>query len=110
MLDGAAALLLVILVLRFLEIRIPLPITIVIVLLVGTLVFVVHKAVIPTFHMRSLTGSEGMISAQGRVVEPLTPVGAINVKGECWRAKSVDEDVEIVGLDGLTLNVKLKER
>ena len=115
LLDDVAALLLVILVLRFLEIRIPLPIMIVIALLLGTVIFIVHRAVIPSFHWKPVSGSEGMIGAQGTVVKPLTPVGTITVEGEYWRAKSVDdnievdEDVEIVELDGLTLKVKRKE-
>ena len=115
LLDDAVALLVVILVLRFLGIRIPLPITIVIALLLGTFIFIIHKAVIPSFHRRIVTGSEGMIGEQGRVVEPLTPVGTITINGEHWKAKSVDgnievdEDVEIVGLEGLTLKVKGKE-
>ena len=115
LLDEGVALLLVILLLRFFEIRIPLPITIVIALLLGSLVFVTHKKVIPSFHWRSVSGSEGLIGAQGRAVKPLTPLGTIIVDGEYWRAKSVDgnikvdENVEIVGLDGLTLKVKRKE-
>lgn len=116
LLDDAAVLLLVILILRFFGIGIPLPLTIVIALVLGTFVFVIHVAVIPSFHRRIVTGSEGLLSAQGRVVEPLNPVGAIVVKGERWRAISVDanikvnENVEVVGLDGLTLKVKRKER
>jgi len=112
LLDEAVVLLLVILVLRFLGIRIPLAITIVVVLLLGTFVFMIHKAVIPSFHLRPVSGSEGMIGSHGKVVTPLTPVGAIAVKGERWKAKSVDdnidvdENVEIVGLDGLMLKVK----
>ncbi len=115
LLDEVAVLVLIILALRFLEVRIPLPITIVIALVVGTLVFMVHIAVIPSFHQKQVTGREGMIGAQGRVVEPLSPVGAVTVNGECWRAKSVDgnigvdENVEIVALEGLTLKVKRKE-
>lgn len=111
-LDDAAVVLLIILVLRFLRIQIPLPITIVVAILIGTFVFIIHKSIIPSFHRKPVTGSEGMIGLQGRVVEPLTPVGTIIVKGERWRAKSVDdnieadENVEIVGLDGLTLKVK----
>ena len=116
LLDEGVALLLVILLLRFFEIRIPLPITIVIALLLGTLVFITHKAVIPSFHRRPVSGSEGMIGTQGRVVKPLTPLGTITVDGEYWKAKSVDdnievdENVEIVGLDRLTLKVKHKEQ
>ena len=114
LLDEAAALVLVILILRFLEIRIPLPITIVIGLMAGTLVFMIHKAIIPSFHKKVVTGSEGMIGAQGRVLKSLTPVGAITIRGESWKAKSVDddievgEDVEIMGVDRLTLMVKRK--
>ena len=53
-----------------------------------------------------------MIGEQGRAVDPLTPLGTITVNGEYWRAKSLDgnievgENVEIVGLEGLTLKVK----
>ena len=113
LLDEAAVLLVVILVLRLLGVRIPLPITIVIALLIGTLVFVTHRAIIPSFHRKPVTGSEGMVGVQGSVVKSLTPVGTITVNGEYWRAKSVDdievdEDVVILGLDGLTLKVKRK--
>ena len=114
LLDEGAALILVILALRIFGIRIPLPITIVIALLLGTFVFITHKAIIPSFHWKQVTGSEGMIGTQGKVVEPLTPVGTITVASERWKAKSiddnieVDENVEIVGLDGLTLKVKRK--
>ena len=57
-----------------------------------------------------------MIGLQGRVVQTLTPVRAIYVKGENWKAKSigddaeVDEDVEVVGIEGLILRVvRLRE-
>ena len=115
LLDEIVVLVLIILLLRYFEVRIPLPVAIVIGLLVGGLIFGIHMAVIPTFHRRPVTGSEAMIGAEGTVVEPLAPVGAIIVNGECWKAKSVagnmavDEDVEIVGRDGLTLRVKRKE-
>jgi len=116
LLDDAAALVLIILLLRFLEIQIPLWITIFVAILAGTLIFVIHKAVIPDFRRKPVTGREGMIGTQGRVVKTLSPIGTIIVGGEYWRAKSVNgsievgENVEIVGLDGLTLKVKHKER
>ena len=116
LLDEAAVILVVILALRFFRLEIPLPVTIVLGLVLGTLVVVIHVAVIPSFHKRVVTGPEGMLGTQGRVVDPLNPVGAIVVSGERWRAMSVDEsigvdeDVEIVGLAGLTLKVKRKER
>ena len=116
LLDEAAAVALVLLVLWVLEIKIPLSVTIVAALLLGALVFVIHKAIIPTFHKKKTTGSEGMIGLSGEVVEPLTPKGLVKVGGEYWKAKAtganleIGEEVEIVGLDGLTLAVKLKSR
>ena len=75
-----------------------------------------QKVIIPSFHKKKVTGSEGMIGLEGEVIEPLTPVGVIMVSGEYWKAKSVDEDipageeVEILGLAELTLTVRLKDR
>ncbi len=112
LLDEAVVLAIVILVLRFFRVQIPLPTTIVIVLIVGALVLMVHIAVIPSFHRKQVTGREGMIGLQGTVIAPLTPVGAVRVNGERWKAKSADgdnievgEDVEIVRMEGLTLKV-----
>lgn len=112
LLDEAVVLTIVILVLRFFRVQIPLPTTIFIVLIVGALVLMVHIAVIPSFHKKQVTGWEGMIGLQGTVIVPLTPVGAVMVNGERWKAKSVDgvnievdEDVEIVRIEGLMLKV-----
>ena len=114
LLDDVAALVLVFLVLWFLGIKISLPIVIVIALLLGTFAFITHKVIIPSFHKKKVTGSEGMIGLEGEVIEPLMPVGVIRTKGEYWKAKAVGEniavgeEVEILGLDRLMLMVKLK--
>ena len=116
LLDEAAAVVLVLLVLRLLNIEVGLPIAIVLALLLGTLVFIIHKAVIPTFHRKQVTGSEGMIGLKGMVIEPLTPKGVVRVGDESWKAKSVGEnvaageEVEILELNGLTMTVKPKDR
>ena len=116
LLDEAAVLVVVILILQLLGVRIPLPITISVVIIVSIFVFIIHVAVIPSFHRKQVTGREGMMGIQGRVVEPLNPFGTIIAKGEYWKAKSLDdnieigENVEIVGIDGLTLKVKRKDR
>ena len=116
LLDEVAALVLVLLVLWFFKIRISFEIVIVIALLLGTFVFITHKVIIPSFHKRKVTGSEGMMGLVGEVIEPLTPVGVVRVEGELWKAKSVDEDiaagedVEILRLQKLTLEVKRKDR
>ena len=114
LLDEAAAFVLVWLVLRFFQIRIPLSVAIVIALLLGTIVFITHKVIIPSFHKKQVTGSEGMIGLDGTVIEPLTPIGVVRVEGELWKAKSIDEDivageeVEILELNRLILKVKRK--
>jgi len=115
LLDEVAAVVLVLLVLWFFRIRIPLLLAIVIALLLGTFVFITHKVIIPSFHKKQVTGSEGMIGMEGEGVEPLIPVGVVRVEGELWKAKSVDGDVaagegvEILRLNRLTLEVKRKE-
>ena len=116
LLDDIAALALVLLVLWVLGIKIPLWVTVIVALLLGTFAFITHKVIIPSFHKKKVTGSEGMVGLEAEVIEPLTPVGVIRVQGEYWRAKSVTEDiaageeVEILGLDRLTLMVKLKNQ
>jgi len=116
LLDDAVALLLIILLLRFMRIQIPLPIVILLAILVGAFVFIVHKAIIPDFRRKPVTGQEGMIGLEGRVIKTLTPVGTVIVGGEYWRSKSVNgnigvgESVKIVGVDGLTLKVKRKDQ
>lgn len=116
LLDEAVALVLVLLVLSFFNIRIPLWVTVVIALLLGGFAFVVHKVIVPSFHKKPVTGSEGMIGLEGTVIESLTPFGVIRIEGEYWKAKSVDEniavggEVEILRLNKLTLEVKCKEQ
>ena len=115
LLDEAVIITLVILALRYFRIQIPLPVTIIIMIPLGIFIFIIHKAIIPSFHWRPVSGQEGMIGTLGTVIEPLTPKGSVTVRGERWSAKSigdnvdVGENVEIVGLDGLTLRVKRRE-
>ncbi len=116
LLDEAVAVVLVLLVLRFLGIKIHLSVAIVIALLLGTFIFITHKVIIPSFHKKKVTGAEGMIGLEGEVIEPLNLVGVIKVGGEYWKAKSVGEniavgeEVEILGLNRLTLEVKRKSQ
>ena len=111
LLDEAIAVVLIFSVLHFLNVRIPLLTTILVALPIAVLVFIIHIKVIPSFRLKHATGREGMIGLGGRVVQPLTPVGVICVKGENWKTKSVgdyievDEDVEVAGIEGLTLRV-----
>ena len=82
----------------------------------GVLIFVMHKAVIPTFHRKQITGAEGMIGRKGRVIKALTPKGVVRVGDESWKAQSsgeeieTGEEVEVVGVEGLTLKVRSENR
>ncbi len=116
LLDDAAVALVVLLILWLLKIPISLPIIIFLVLLFVVAILVMHRLVIPALHKKVVTGSEGMIGLKGKAIEPLVPEGLIRVSGEYWKARSDDENiavgeqVEIVGLDGLTLKIKRKAR
>jgi membrane-bound serine protease (ClpP class) len=63
--------------------------------------------------LRPVTGSEGIIGETGESLEPLNPTGTVRVHGEIWQAKIIGEGigkgekVQVVGLDNLTLHVKL---
>ena len=116
LLDDAAIALLILFVLWLLKIPISLSIIIFILLFFVATAFIMHKLLIPALHKKVITGAEGMIGLVGKAVEPLKPNGLIRVKGEYWKATSTGEDiavgkqVEVVGLDGLTLYVKHKTR
>ena len=62
-------------------------------------------------------GLSDMIDSKGRVVNPLTPIGVVRIKGELWEARSaarrkinIGEDVVVVGQDGLKLVVRKSEK
>ena len=116
LLDEAVAIALVLAALWFFKISLPLWLAIVVALLLGTLVFVIHKLIIPTFHARQVTGREGMIGLVGEVIEPLTPSGVIRIEGEYWKARSVEgnisaeQEVEILDFKQHVLEVKRKKQ
>ena len=115
LLDDIAVVAIVILVLRLFDVDIPLGVGIGAGAVVGGLVFVGHLAVVPSLRRRKITGSEGMIGLAGSVTEALRPGGTVKVNDEYWTAKSIDgaidagEPVEVVGIKGLTLEVKRKQ-
>jgi membrane-bound ClpP family serine protease len=116
LLDELAVVLLVLLVLWFLKIPISLPVVIFLGLFFVVTVFIMYRLVIPALHKKITTGSEGMIGLKGEVIEPITPEGVVRINNEYWKARSSDsnlaagEQVEVVGIYGLTLQVKLTTR
>ncbi len=83
------------------------------VLLVLFFLFIVGASI--RAHRRRVgTGGEGLRQARGRALGLLAPVGEVLVEGERWRARAesgsiaADEEIEVVGRDGLTLLVRKK--
>jgi membrane-bound serine protease (ClpP class) len=58
------------------------------------------------------TGPQGLRGRRATVIERLAPLGVVRIDGELWRASADDgaadagSDVEITGVDGLTLRVR----
>lgn len=112
LLDDMAALALVFLVLWFFNVKINLVTMIVTILVAGSLILIVHRAVVPSLRLKKVTGSEGMIGMVGEVVESHASDLIIKVSGEYWRAECPDgdiatgEEVEVVGVNRLKLKIK----
>ncbi len=93
-----------------------LPLWALISLVVGVAAFSVifYRLVAPVLNKKQVTGREGMIGLEGKVVTGLTPEGVIKVRGELWKASSTDtaintdEEVTVVGIEGLKLFVRRK--
>jgi len=65
---------------------------------------------------RVTTGREGLMGTHGKARTALAPEGAVFVAGELWRARAegdeqiaAGDEVEVVGMDGLTLRVRRRE-
>jgi membrane-bound ClpP family serine protease len=112
--DDAAILALIFLGLWFFKVQITWTIILVVGLAMVLLVFLMHKAIIPSLRRKKVTGAEGMIGMTGKVTEPCRPKGTIKIHDEYWQAISVegdiavDEEVEVVGIDRLVLEVRRK--
>jgi membrane-bound serine protease (ClpP class) len=113
--DEAVAVGLVLLVLWAFDISIPIWTAVVLVLALGSIAFVFHRSVVPSFHRRRVAGAEGMVGLRGEVIEPLQPVGVVRVKGEYWKAESENGEVpagktvEVSSVKGLVLRVRRRE-
>ena len=112
LIDDVAVLALLFIILWAFDVNIPLYLLIIIGLLAGTLIFFIHRAIVPSLRRKKIAGKEGMIGLIGEVTQPLNPQGVIKVGDEYWKAKSssgdidVGEEVEVINIDGLSLEVK----
>lgn len=116
LLDDIAALALVFVILWVFHVDIPVYLLVIIGILAGIIVFIIHRAIVPSLRRRKVTGKEGMIGEIGEVTKVLRPQGVVKLKDEYWQAESENgnistgEEVEIIGINGLTLKVKHRER
>jgi membrane-bound ClpP family serine protease len=112
--DDAVVLALIFIGLRLSHVEITWTIILIIGLVMVAFVFIMHKAVVPSLRRKKLTGNEGMIGMIGSVTEPLNPQGTVKIKDEYWKARSIEgtiligEEVEVVGIMGLSLEVRKK--
>lgn len=115
LIDDIAVLALLFLILWAFDVDLSLHLLIIIGLVAGTLVFFIHRAIVPSLRRKEVSGKEGMIGLTGEVTQILNPQGVIKVADEYWKAKSlsgdidVGEEVEIINIDGLKVEVKPKE-
>jgi len=114
LLDEIVLVLIVLFVLWKLGIHLPLWALILLVVALGVCFFALYRLMVPILNRKQETGREGMVDLEGKVVTPLTPEGVIKVRGELWKASSTDasistdEEVIVVGLEGLRLFVRRK--
>lgn len=114
LLDEVVIVVAALVILWYFNIKLPLWVVITGALLLGLLAYLTHKVIVPSFHVRQTTGSEGMISMEGEVVKALSPTGVVRVEGELWKARSAEDEipageiVEIQGVKRLVLEVRRK--
>lgn len=114
LLDELAVVVLVLLALWYFDVNMPASLAVVLALVLGGVVFLTHRVIIPSFHRKEVTGRSAMVGLEGSVIEPLRPDGMVRVTGECWKATAPDgyipegETIEVIGSAGLTLTVRRK--
>ena len=69
-----------------------------------------------TFFIKPKVAAENIIGSEGVVTRPVAPEGYVKVQGVLWKATcneielEMGDEVVVVGIEGLKLIVRLKER
>ena len=114
-LDEALLVAVVLVVLWKLGVHLSPGVIIAVVFVLGIWIFVLYRLITSLVRRKQVGGREGMIGLRGKVVKPLNPQGVVKVRGELWKASSTegsistDEEVIIVGMEGLRLLVERKK-
>ena len=83
---------------------------------VAGIIIVIFAAGFKAQFKRVQTGKEALIGAKGTAKTALDPKGTVRVLSEFWEARAQDSaipagsEIEVVGLDGMTLVVKPAEQ
>ena len=116
LLDEIAVIALVFIILWWLGIKPPLGVIIAVALILLAVMSVFYVIIWRLLKRKPITGKEEMIGLEGKVISPLTQDGIIQVRGELWKATSIDasgiakeEKVVVVSVEGLKLVVKRKK-
>ena len=96
LLEEAALVVIVLLVLPEVGISIPLWGLIALVVASGVLSYVLYRLGKKALARRPLVALEDLIGSRGEVVEPLVPQGYVRIRGELWKASSSDVGVGVV--------------
>jgi membrane protein implicated in regulation of membrane protease activity len=88
---------------------------VIVVAVMAVYALIMHRAIVPLIRRRIIHGAEGMVGMTGIATESCKPAGTVKICGEFWKAKAVrgainkGEDVEVVGINGLCLEVRKKK-
>ena len=99
---------------RFFQVDIPLWGLALLMLALAVFSAVMYRIGRQTFFISPKVAGNNIIGSRGTVVKPLTPVGYVKVRGVLWKATcrgsepGVGDEVEVTGIEGLRLVVKLK--
>jgi membrane-bound serine protease (ClpP class) len=115
LLNEAVVLALIIFLLKYLDVNIPPAAKVTLAVVIVAFLFIIHIKVMPVFQRNRISGQEGMLGLRGEVLQSLTPVGFVDVRGERWKAEAIGGHIEtgmtieVVGLEGLKLKVRRVE-
>jgi len=116
LLEEAALIAIVLLVLPQLGIKLPLPGLIALIIALGAYSVITYRKGSRALRKKPVAGLETMIGSNGEVVKTLAPEGLVKIKGELWAAKSsgrridTSEEITVVGQEGLKLIVQKMEK
>ena len=84
--------------------------------IIALIIALIFYAGVKAQFKRVETGKEALIGARGIATTDLKPKGEVRVVGEFWEATAKDatiatgQEVEVIGMEGMTLVVKLVEQ